>query len=106
VGASTHPTELASPTKISDVPFFCPFFCLSPKTGQWKFFCLQLPTIRFHQAVCLAALNLLLSSLPEKEVVWKLTRSNVGKTLPPEMQGGNPVYRTSQVSLIRKEIEP
>ena len=38
---------------------------------------------------------------PEKEVVWKLTRSDVGKTLPPMMQGENPIYRTSQVSLIR-----
>ena len=38
---------------------------------------------------------------PDKEVVWKLTRSDVAKTLPPMMQGRNPVYRTSQVSLIR-----
>ena len=43
---------------------------------------------------------------PEKEVVWKLTRTDVGKTLPPMMQGENPIYRTTQVSLIREEIAP
>jgi hypothetical protein len=42
----------------------------------------------------------------EKQVVWKLSRSDVGKTLPPEMKSGNPVYRTSQVSLISKKIQP
>ena len=42
----------------------------------------------------------------EKEVVWKLTRSDIGKTLPPMMQGENPIYRTTQVSLIGKENVP
>ena len=38
----------------------------------------------------------------EKEVVWKLTRTEIGKTLPPMMQGQNPIYRTTQVKLISK----
>ena len=43
---------------------------------------------------------------PEKEVVWKLTRSDIGKTLPPMMQGENPICRTTQVSLTGEEIAP
>ena len=37
----------------------------------------------------------------EKEVVWKLTRSEIAETLPPMIQGKYPVCRTSQVSLVR-----
>ena len=49
---------------------------------------------------------MVLAVTPEKEVVWKLTRSDVGKTLPPMMKSGNPAYHTSQASLISKESEP
>jgi len=39
---------------------------------------------------------------PEKKIAWKLTRSDIGKTLPPEpdTQNGKPVYRTTQVSIL------
>ncbi len=42
---------------------------------------------------------------PKKDVVWTLTRTEIGKTLPPMMQGTNPIYRTTQVKLISKQVD-
>lgn len=46
--------------------------------------------------------TMVLEVTPDKKVVWKLTRSDIAKTLPaePDKQNGNPVYRTSRVSLL------
>lgn len=41
---------------------------------------------------------------PDKKIVWKLTRTEISKTLPPETPGGNEVFNTSQARLISNGI--
>ena len=43
---------------------------------------------------------MMLEVTPDKKIAWKLTRTEMSKTLPPEDQNGTAVYRTSQARLI------